>query len=193
MRAAIDAVREKAPWVKVHLDGARIFHAAVALGRPVTEFTSVADSVSFCLSKGLGAPVGSLVCSTRAFITRARALRKMLGGGMRQAGVLAACGLLAVSEGNIARLAEDHAHCRELAEGLAGLHGIRLDLDVVQTNILFFEFASAKGDASWLAGALAERGVHCLALGGRIRMVLHRDVSGDQVKYALAAARKILN
>jgi threonine aldolase len=192
MEAPVAAARERAPWIKVHLDGARVFNAAVALGRPVQEFTAPVDSVSFCLSKGLGAPVGSMVCGTRAMITQARALRKMLGGGMRQVGVLAACGLLAISESNIARLAEDHAHCRRLAEGLAERDDVSIDLDVVQTNILFFSIESPKGNAEWLATALAERGVQCLAMGGRIRLVLHRDVSEEQVDFAIRAAAEIL-
>lgn len=192
MRAVADAVRKRSPKIKVHLDGARIFNAAAALGVPARELAAVADSVSFCLSKGLGAPAGSLVCGTRDAITQAVALRKMLGGGMRQAGVLAACGLVALSEAHRSQLKEDHANCRRLAEGLAGLPGIAVDMSRVQTNILFFDYASTKGDAAWLAGALREEGVWCLAMGTRVRMVTHRDVSGAQIDRALQIAAALL-
>ena len=119
----------------VHLDGARLFNACVATGTPVHEAAAQADSVSFCLSKGLGAPVGSVVTGTRAFIDRARRARKMLGGGMRQAGVIAAAGIVAL-ETMVDRLREDHANARLLAEGLARLPGVTIDLDLVQTNIV---------------------------------------------------------
>src|SRR5215813_13195258 len=109
--------------VPVHLDGARLFNAAIALGRPARDFTGAVDSVTFCLSKGLGAPVGSIVCGSAAFVERARRLRKMVGGGMRQAGVLAAAGLVAL-ERMVDRLADDHANARTLAEGLASLPGL---------------------------------------------------------------------
>ncbi|MCZ7646962.1 MAG: beta-eliminating lyase-related protein [Planctomycetota bacterium] len=192
MRAAADAARSRAPWIKVHLDGARLFNAAVALGVSSKSLAEAADSVSFCLSKGLGAPVGSLVCGSRDLIVQAHALRKMLGGGMRQAGVLAACGLLALEEDNVARLAEDHAHARRLAEGLAALPGISADPAAVRTNILFFEYRGPKGDAAWLQRALEAEGVRCLALGARLRMVTHRDVSGAQIDEALRAAARVL-
>src|SRR5947209_7154793 len=122
----------------VHLDGARIFNASVALGKPVRELTAKFDSVMFCLSKGLGAPVGSLLLGTRDFIARARPARKALGGGMRQAGILAAAGLIALEEGP-AYVKQDHANARFLAEELARTPGIRLNPVSVQTNILIFE------------------------------------------------------
>jgi threonine aldolase len=122
--------------LKVHLDGARIFNASVALGVDVKAIAQYADSVTFCLSKGLSAPVGSVICGSRDFIAQARRYRKMLGGGMRQAGVLAAAGIVAL-EKMIDRLAEDHANARRLAEGLADIPGVTVDLDRVQTNLIF--------------------------------------------------------
>src|ERR1700675_1105975 len=132
--AAVAAVAHEA-GVPIHLDGARLFNAAVALGRPVRDFTRDVDSVTFCVSKGLGAPVGSVVCGGAAVIGRARRIRKMLGGGMRQAGVIAAAGIVAL-ERMVDRLAEDHVNARRLAEGLAGLPSLRIDLTSVQTNIV---------------------------------------------------------
>src|SRR5213594_1868407 len=123
--------------VPVHLDGARIFNAAVALRRPASDFAGHADSVTFCLSKGLGAPVGSVICASRELIARARRVRKMIGGGMRQAGVIAAAGIVAL-ERMVDRLAEDHANARRLAEGVAKLPGIAVDPGAVQTNIVIF-------------------------------------------------------
>jgi len=192
LRAVAQAARVKAPWLKVHLDGARIFNAAVALNLPAKEIASVGDSVSFCLSKGLGAPVGSLVCGTKDLVTEAHALRKMLGGGMRQVGVLAACGLVALKESSIAKLADDHAHCKRLAEGLGALKGVELDANLAPTNILFFAYRGPKGDVSWLTRELNAAGVRCLQIGPRIRMVTHRDVSRAQIDAVLERARRIL-
>jgi threonine aldolase len=127
--------------LKVHLDGARVFNASVALKVDVTAITQYVDSVTFCLSKGLSAPVGSVICGSRDFIAQARRYRKMLGGGMRQAGVLAAAGIVAL-EKMVDRLAEDHANARRLAEGLADMPGVTIDLDRVQTNIMFFNLTS---------------------------------------------------
>jgi len=192
LRACAAAAKKKAPWLKVHLDGARIFNAAVALKAPARQIAAVADTVSICLSKGLSSPVGSLLCGPKDLITQAHALRKMLGGGMRQVGVLAACGLLSLAEESFAHLEEDHANCRRLAEGLAGLPGIDVDMEVVQTNILFFGYCGPKGDVAWFARELNAAGVRCLALGERIRMVTHRDVSRAQIEEALKIAGKIL-
>jgi len=192
MLAVTQAVRAAAPWIKVHLDGARLFNAAVSLKVPAAQLAAVADSVTFCLSKGLGAPAGSLLCGKKDDIAQAVALRKLLGGGMRQAGVLAACGLLAVAEDSIAQLAEDHVHCRRLAEGLAELPGIGVEPDLAQTNILFFEYRGSKGDAAWLVKALDAEGVRCLALGSRVRMVTHRDVSRRQIDATLSIAARLL-
>lgn len=192
LRMMADAARSKAPWIKVHLDGARVFNAAVALNVPVRQLADVADTVSFCLSKGLCAPVGALVCGTREFVTQAHALRKMLGGGMRQAGVLAACGLISLSDGMVNRLADDHANARRLAAGLSGLKGIRIDFDTVQTNILFIEPTHPGRDAAWLVAGLEAQGVRCLVLGTRVRMVTHRDVSRAQIDSVLTIARGLL-
>lgn len=178
--------------LKIHLDGARIFNAAAAQNVDVTAFAQHVDSLTFCLSKGLAAPVGSVVCGTREFIQRVHRQRKLLGGGMRQAGILAAAGLEALKTPNLERLADDHANARRLAEGLAELPGIVADPASVQTNILFIEYRGRKGDTAWLGRALTERGVWCLALGERLRMVTHRDVTRAQIDAALKLAAGIL-
>ncbi len=176
----------------VHLDGARIFNAAVALGVKPSVLARDAHSVSFCLSKGLSAPVGSLVCSSGEFVRKARRQRKMLGGGMRQAGVLAAAGIVALEE-MVDRLAEDHANARRLAEGLARLPGVVLDPEQVQTNIVIFELAPDTLSPGELAAALAARGVKVGAIGGRkFRAVTHYGIEAGDVEYALAAAGTLL-
>ena len=165
----------------VHLDGARIFNAAVASGIEAEALAAPADSVSFCLSKGLGGPVGSLVCGPRDFIERARRERKMLGGGMRQAGILAAAGIHALTY-NVERLADDHANARTLAEGLSRLGPFALDPPA--TNIVVLRVVDGTRDG-WLT-ALAETGVRAVAFGaGRIRMVTHRDVDSAAIEEAL--------
>lgn len=176
--------------LRVHVDGARIFNAAVGLGVDVKDFSRSCDSIMFCLSKGLAAPVGSLLAGSREFIARARKYRKALGGGMRQAGVLAAAGLVALRMAE--RLAEDHAHARRLAEGLAQLPGLRVDLAKVQTNIVVVEVAPAKTAAD-LAGELTRRGIKCAAFGpATLRLVTHKDVSTGDIDYALQVAKEIL-
>jgi threonine aldolase len=161
--------------IPVHLDGARVFNAAVALGIPVAELTRGFDSVMFCLSKGLSAPVGSLLVGSREFIDRARSVRKMLGGGMRQAGVLAAAGLIALEE-MPKRLSEDHANARLLAEQIADLKQVELDLGAVQTNIVIFALRG-QGDAAALVARLKQRGVAASAVGPHaVRFVTHRNV-----------------
>jgi threonine aldolase len=175
----------------VHLDGARLFNAAVALKRDPREFTAPVSSVTFCLSKGLGAPVGSVICGSAELVTRARRLRKMLGGGMRQAGVLAAAGLVAL-EGMIDRLAEDHANARALAEGLARLPGLGVDLASVQTNIVIFQVARP-GGAEELVKGCAARKVKIHAIGpAAIRCVTHKDVDAEDVARALDAFHEII-
>jgi threonine aldolase len=176
--------------VPLHLDGARIFNAAVALGRPVEDFTRSVDSLTFCLSKGLGAPVGSLICGRREFIAQARRVRKMIGGGMRQAGVLAAAGIVAL-ETMVDRLAEDHAHARRLAEGLAGLRGISLDLATVETNIVRFQVSSAERATELVNGCLARKIKVHHAGPAAIRCVTHKDVDADDIDRALDAFREI--
>jgi len=176
--------------VPVHLDGARIFNAAVALKRPAVDFARPVDSMTFCLSKGLGAPVGSLVCGSRDFVTRARRVRKMLGGGMRQVGVLAAAGLVAL-DSMVDRLAEDHANARRLAEGVVRLPGVRLDLSNVQTNIVIFHVGRPGGAAELVSGALARK-VKIHQIGpASIRCVTHKDVDAEDVERAVEAFREI--
>ena len=184
------AAAAHAAGVAVHLDGARIFNAAVALKRPAAEFARHVDSLTFCLSKGLAAPVGSLVCGSREFVARARRVRKMLGGGMRQVGVLAAAGIVAL-DSMVERLAEDHANCRRLAEGVSRLPRVRLDLGTVQTNIVIFRVEKDGGAAELVTGCLARK-VRIHQTGpGTIRCVTHKDVDGDDIERALEAFREI--
>ena len=160
----------------VHLDGARVFNAATAAGVGVAEMTRGFDSVMFCLSKGLGAPVGSMLVGSRDLIAEARSIRKALGGGMRQAGVLAAAGLIALDE-MPGRLAEDHANARFMAESLAGCEGVEIDLDGVQTNIVIFRLPG-NGDAAGLVATLKNQGILVSAVGPHaVRLVTHMDVS----------------
>jgi threonine aldolase len=182
-----------AAGLPVHLDGARIFNAAAALGESVAALARPADSVMFCLSKGLGAPVGSMLLGTRAFIAEARVWRKLLGGGMRQAGVIAAAGLVALEE-TPPRLAEDHANARRLAEGAAELPGVRIDPERVVTNICIFDVAGTGRASEEIAERLrAEHGVLCAGFGpAAIRMVTHYDVSGEDIERALDALRKVI-
>jgi threonine aldolase len=184
--------RAHAVGLPVHLDGARIFNAAVALGHTVIELTRKFDSVMFCLSKGLGAPVGSMLVGSRAFIEKARVCRKLLGGGMRQAGVLAAAGLVAL-EKSPGRLHEDHASARYLAEGLAQLPGVRVDLGKVQTNIVIFDVRGTGHTAAEVARALAARQVLASPVNEHeIRLVTHCDVDRAGIDRALATFREIL-
>ena len=174
-----------AAGASVHLDGARIFNAAVALEVPAGELVKEVDDVSFCLSKGLSCPVGSVLCGSQGFIVQARKWRKMVGGGMRQAGVLAAAGLVAL-DGMIDRLAEDHANARQLARGLANIPGLSLDPDSIQTNIVIFQVDPSLGPATGLIGDLDREGVKVTYPGERsIRMVTHRHIDGDDVEDAL--------
>jgi threonine aldolase len=182
-----------AAGVPVHLDGARIFNAAVALRRPAREFARDVDSVTFCVSKGLGAPVGSVVCGSRDFIQRARGVRKMVGGGMRQAGVIAAAGIVALEQ-MVDRLAEDHANARRLAEGLAKLPRLRVELANVQTNIVIFGVERPGGPGlanaatSELVAGCAARKVKIHAIGPTsIRCVTHKDVDAEDIERALEA------
>lgn len=171
----------------LHVDGARLFNAEVASGVPAARLVAPADSVSICLSKGLGAPVGSVVAGSAAFVEEARRVRKLLGGGMRQAGVLAAAGLLALEEGP-ARLAADHRRARALAETLAAAPGVTLDLATVQTNIVVAEVP----DAPAACRALAGHGVLCFDLDRRrLRFVFHRDAGDDALDAARAAVEAV--
>jgi threonine aldolase len=176
----------------VHLDGARIFNAGVALGKSVIELTKNFDSVMFCLSKGLGAPVGSMLVGSKEFIEEARLVRKMLGGGMRQAGVLAAAGLIALEEGP-KRLHIDHANARFLAEELAQIPGIKIDPAKVASNILFFDVTGTGFTANEVSKRLAAQGVLANASSPRvIRMVTHLDVDRAGCERALTVLRKIV-
>jgi threonine aldolase len=185
--------RAHALGLRVHLDGARIFNAAEALGETVAALSAPADSVMFCLSKGLGAPVGSLLLGRRDFIEEARRWRKLLGGGMRQAGVLAAAGLVALEE-TPPRLAEDHANARRLAEGVAELPGVRVDPEGVRTNIVIFDVSAAGLAADEICARLrAERGVLASAFGTSIRMVTHYDVARAGIERALEGMREVVS
>jgi len=176
----------------VHLDGARIFNAAIALGVDVRELTRSVDSVMFCLSKGLSAPVGSLLCGTKEFIAEARRARKILGGGMRQAGVIAAAGIVALEE-MVDRLREDHANARRLAEGLAEIPGLAVDLERVQTNIVIFDLTAEGVTAQEVVARLGEEGVKMGVIGPRqIRAVTHYGIEAADIDAALAAMRRVM-
>ncbi|MFB3883300.1 MAG: GntG family PLP-dependent aldolase [Armatimonadota bacterium] len=171
--------------VPVHLDGARIWNASVALGVPVATLTAGCDSVMVDLSKGLAAPYGSLLCSSSELIARARTFRQRLGGGVRQIGHMAAAGIVAL-EKMIPRLADDHANARRLGEGIHALRPECVDLSLVQTNMVIVEAGPLKKTGAELARALTERGVLCAATGpARIRLVTHCDVSREQVERAV--------
>ena len=179
--------------IKIHVDGARVFNAAVALAVDVSELAAQTDSVSFCLSKGLAAPVGSVVCGTKDFIARARRARKVLGGGMRQAGVLAAAGIVALTE-MTKRLAQDHANARRLAEGLAEIDGLTIDPNDIKTNIVFFEITHKDIPAVELEKRLYLKGVKVLATGiRRLRAVTHYHITPQDIEHVLMVFNKALS
>jgi threonine aldolase len=179
----------------VHLDGARLFNAAVALGVPASALAAEADSVQFCVSKGLSAPVGSMLAGSHAFVAEARRNRKLLGGGMRQAGILAAAGILALTE-MVERLVEDHANARRLAEGLASLPGLVLQPETVESNMVFFDVRprdDGTNENAAFTRALAREGVLVSSGdGGRIRAVTHYGITADDITRVLAAAETAL-
>ena len=176
--------------LKVHLDGARIFNAAVAQNIPVTELTQYVDTMMFCLSKGLSAPIGSMVVGDREFIGKARRYRKMLGGGMRQAGVIAAAGIIAI-EKMVDRLRDDHANAQTLAKGLASIKGISVDQTLVQTDIVVYDVSGLGVNGERWVTKLNEHGVKAGGLeGGRVRMVTHRGIEKTDIEYALTVAEK---
>jgi threonine aldolase len=187
------AALAKRSGLKFHIDGARIFNAAVALGVPATDLTRDADSVTFCLSKGLSAPIGSVLCGSKAFIAEAYRARKVLGGAMRQVGVIAAAGIVAL-ETMVDRLADDHALARRLAEGLADTPGCILDPDRVRTNMVYFDLDSRIAvDAPEVDRRLATYKVRLDVSGPRrFRAVLHAWVDRDEVDRALLAIRAVL-
>jgi threonine aldolase len=172
----------------VHLDGARIFNAALALETTPARLAASADSVSFCLSKGLACPIGSLLCGERGFIEQARRVRKMLGGGMRQAGIIAACGIVAL-ETMVERLAEDHQNARALAQGLALVAGLNVNMTPRRTNMVFFDTDGDARAASSFQSAMRERGVLISPRGpGQFRAVMHHGVSRADIDRAVSAA-----
>lgn len=196
MAAVIDVGRRRG--IPVHIDGARIFNAAIALGVSAGELVAGASSVAFCFSKGLGCPIGSVITGSREFIAEARRVRKMFGGGMRQAGVIAAPAIVAL-ESMVDRLGQDHEHARILADALAELPGVTLDPADVQTNIIIFEFERDDVDAQQLVAAMRERGVLINPRpriqpreAQRIRVVTHNDVSREDIDHAVAAFRDVL-
>lgn len=182
-----------AAGLPVHLDGARIFNAALVLNRDVAEIASLFDSVMFCLSKGLCAPVGSMLVGSKEFIERAVPVRRMLGGGMRQVGVLAAAGLVAL-EKMTARLEEDHANAQVLARGLAEIHGVKIDPERVQTNIVVFDITGTGQTTAEFSAKLKRRGVLANGINPReMRMVTHKDVSRDDTETSLGAISEVLS
>ena len=177
--------------LKVHLDGARIFNASHASGVPVLEYAKCVDSVMFCLSKGLSAPVGSMLVADRERIDFGRRLRKALGGGMRQVGVLAAPGIIALTD-MPGRLKDDHVRAQKLAQGIHGLPGIAIQPEAVQTNIIIFGFDHPAITVSAMLEKMKDKGILALAVSGGIRMVTHKDVGDEDVDRAVKAFQEIL-
>lgn len=178
--------------IKVHLDGARIFNAAVALEIPAEVLVRDVDDVTFCFSKGLSGPVGSMLCGSKKFIAEARRWRKTVGGGMRQTGVLAAAGLVALDT-MIDRLVYDHVNAHRLANGLGNIRGLKLDHETVQTNIVIFQVDPSLTTAQKLIEALAHEGVKANSPDkGLIRMVTHREITSADVEEALARVLKVI-
>lgn len=183
------ARRKKLP---LHLDGARLWNASAAAGISIEEYCRYFDSVSLCFSKGLGAPVGSIVVGNKEFIKRAHFYRKAYGGGIRQGGILAAAALYAL-EHHLPLLKEDHRRARLLAEGIAGLPGISVDFGTVQTNILIFEVDPKKITADALVKKLGEQGVKMFTFGPtRIRAVTHLEISDEDIEYAIGVFKRVL-
>ena len=193
--AYMDAAGELAHrhGLALHVDGARLWNAAVALNVPPARLVQAADSVSVCFSKGLAAPVGSAVAGSAAFMRRARRMRKQVGGGMRQAGILAAAALVALDE-MVERLADDHANARRLAEGLAALDGIELAPAAVQTNLVYFDLSWPGIDAAQLSGHLAAQGVLINPTGARrLRAVINYHITHEDVDATVAAVAAALH
>ena len=189
LRALSALARERG--LSVHLDGARLWNASVATGVPIADWAACADTVQMCFSKGLGAPVGSILVGSASHIRAARRARKRWGGGMRQAGILAAACLHALDH-HVARLADDHVRARRLADGLAGLQGVQVVAP--DTNIVFLNVEPPQADAATIVRAMAERGVRVSAYGPRrVRAIAHLDVDDDGIERALAAFREVLS
>jgi threonine aldolase len=183
----------KAHGLKLYMDGARIFNAAVALKVDVTEFTRHVDNLMFCLSKGLSCPVGSVVVGSREFIDKARKMRKVLGGGMRQAGIIAAPGIIAL-EKMIDRLEEDHRNARRLAEGIAKIEGIAVNMERVQTNMVLYDISGLGVADELFLSKLKEKGVLALTSAkNKVRMVTHRGIEKEHIGKAIAAVENVAN
>ena len=191
--ASIEEIAQKshAEGVKVHMDGARLFNAAAAMGYSVSDAVAPLDSVCVCLSKGLGAPVGSVLAGTAEFIARSRRIRKALGGGMRQAGVIAAAARIALEDG-ANQLPESHADAQYLAAAIREMEGVELAANVL-TNILFFRVTRAGVTAASVAEGLKQRGVLVIAMGDRVRVLTHRDVNRADCERAVAALKDCLS
>ena len=192
--AYMDAVGEIARrhGLKLHVDGARIFNAAAAVGVSAAELVKQADSVMFCLSKGLAAPVGSVVCGSADFIAESRRIRKVLGGGMRQAGIIAAAGVVALTE-MVDRLSEDHANAKKLAMGLAEIADIIIDPDQIKTDIVFFKINRADLTAEALADRLKTEGIKVGPKpSNEIRAVTNYHISSEDIDYTLGVFKKVL-
>ena len=188
LRAASEAAHEHG--LRVHLDGARIFNASVALGVEAKEIAATADTVTFCLSKGLACPIGSIFCGSKEDVDEAKRWRKRLGGGMRQVGVLAAAGLIALDQ-MVDRLAEDHANARTLAEGLSELPGVKCDLSRVQTNLVFFELLETPAPA--FVDECAKRGLLSESVNARrVRFVTHYGIDAEDIQSALKICEEVL-
>lgn len=183
----------KSKGLLVHLDGARLWNASVATGISPHEYGQWADSVSVCLSKGLGAPIGSLVAGSRIFIDRVHRFRKMFGGGMRQVGIIASAGLYALDH-HLERLKEDHQNAKRLAVGLKELKGVSLDPNHVETNIVIFDVTETGKTGLQIAEAMKPHGVLIHAFGKtQIRLVTHLDVSGEDIEIALNVFSKVFS
>ena len=178
--------------IKLHIDGARIFNAAVAQGVEVQELVEDADSMSFCMSKGLAAPVGSVICGSKDFIDQARGIRKGLGGGMRQAGIIAAAGIVAL-ETMVDRLQEDHTNARLLADGIADLPGVVLDPETIKTNIIYFDLDDAAMESANFLTVLAAKGIQFFDTGPRrFRMVTHYGITAEDILYTIDGFKQTL-
>lgn len=189
MQAIYEVAKENS--LQVHLDGARLFNASVASGISVKEYAKNADSVQFCLSKGLGAPVGSIIAGTEDFINHARKWRKMLGGGLRQVGMIAAPGLVALEE-HIDRLSEDHFHAKVFADGLANMNGVKVE-NKVETNIIIVNVKGTRHTPEAFVDALKSKGVLAGVFGlETVRFVTHYDVSREDIDRALVAVQAIV-
>ena len=189
--AAISAIAQR-HGVPIHLDGARLFNAAAALDVEVSQITRHVDSVQLCLSKGLSAPLGSILAGSAAFVERADYFKQMIGGGMRQSGIIAAAGIVAL-ERMIDRLPEDHANAQRLAQGALEMEGVAIDMKVTQTNLVFIDFSGRGLTGKEVQERLARRGVLVFGRdGGVVRFVTHAGIDADDIDYTLETMRSVL-